>query len=382
MIAITAARLFTPDEVVERPLVLVEDGRILQVASRTSQAVPANAKTLDFADSTLAPGLIDVHLHGGGGYDVMDASERALPAVESLIARHGVTGYLPTTVTAPLEATLAALDRLADAIERPGAKRAAPLGVHLEGPFISHARRGVHPEGEILAPSVAIFKRLWEAARGHVRMITLAPEVEGAAEVIAEARGKGVCVSLGHSDAGQESAQAAIRLGARHATHVFNAMRPLHHRDPGLLGEVLMNPLVTADIIADGIHVDATVVRMFLELKGPERAVLITDAMAATGMPDGRYRLGTFEVEVKDGRCTHEGRLAGSVLTLDQAVRNVMKFAGWELQKSVGLATRNAARVAGLGESHGWLVAGARADMVALNADGAVQATVIGGDAV
>jgi N-acetylglucosamine-6-phosphate deacetylase len=233
-----------------------------------------------------------------------------------------------------------------------------------------------------MAPSAAVFERLWQAARGHVRMITLAPEIEGAAEVIAEACGKGVCVSLGHSDAGQETAQAAIRLGARHATHVFNAMRPLHHRDPGLLGEILTNDGVSADIIADGIHLDATVVRMFLQLKGPERAVLITDAMAATGMPDGQYRLGMFEVEVRDGRCTREGRLAGSVLTLDQAVRNVMKFAGWGLQKSVGLATRNAARVARVGETHGRLVAGARADLVALDAEGAVRATVIGGKAV
>src|ERR1039458_8180886 len=213
-----------------------------------------------------------------------------------------------------------------------------PLGIHLEGPFLSHKRRGVHPPEYLLDPTLEIFERLWQAARGQVRMMTIAPELPGALEVIAEAARRKVCVSIGHSDAALETARAGVKAGASHATHTFNAMRPLDHRDPGILGEVLTDRQLSADIIADGIHVAPEVVQLFLQAKGIERAVLITDAMAAAGMPDGTYQLGPIQVEVKDGRCTSDGKLAGSVLTMDRAVRNVTQFAGWSLHDAVRAA--------------------------------------------
>jgi N-acetylglucosamine-6-phosphate deacetylase len=299
-----------------------------------------------------------------------------------------VSSYFPTTVTAPLEATLSALARLADAIEAadrdplPTELRARPLGIHLEGPFISHCRRGVHPPADLLTPSLAAFDRFWQAARGHIRVLTIAPELPGAIEVIAEAAKRGVCVSLGHSDANLEAARAGVAAGARHATHTFNAMRPLGHRDPGILGEVLTGSRLSADIIADGIHLDPTIVQLFLKAKGPESAVLITDATAATGMPDGRYRLGALEVEVKNGVCMNGGNLAGSVLTMDVAVRNVMQFAQWDLQQAVRLATLNPARVVnlhrGLNEV-GSLKPGAPADFLVLSPKGEVKNTIIRG---
>jgi len=382
MIALTARELYTPLRSIVQPLVLVEDGRIAEVRSRETQEVPAGARLIDYGEAILAPGFIDIHVHGGAGYDVMEADSAALPAVESLIAKHGVTAYLPTTVTAPLDHTLAALDRLAAAVENASADgrkdRARPLGIHLEGPFLSHTRRGVHPPEHLLAPSLALFDRFWQAARGHIKMMTIAPEFDGAIEVIAEASRRGVCVSLGHSDADRESARAGITAGARHATHAFNAMRPLDHREPGIIGEMLTNPELTADIIADGVHVDPTVVRLFLKAKGPEGAVLITDATAATGMPDGHYRLGSFEVEVKDGKCMAEGKLAGSVLTMDHAVRNAIQFANWDLQAALRLATLNPARVAGL-HGRGEIEPGCKADLVVLTASGEVKATIIGG---
>ena len=183
---------------------------------------------------------------------------------------------------------------------------------------------------------------------GHIRVFTIAPELPGALEVITEAAARGVCVSLGHSDAELNAARAGFAAGARHATHTFNAMRPLDHRDPGILGEVLTDSRLSADIIADGIHLDPVIVQLFLKAKGADGAVLITDATAATGMPDGRYRLGSLEVDVKDGRCLAGGKLAGSVLTMDRAVRNVMQFAQWDLQQAVRLATVNPARVTGM----------------------------------
>jgi N-acetylglucosamine-6-phosphate deacetylase len=388
MIAITAATLFTPLERIEQPLLLVEDGFIVEVTSRACRELPEVSRLLDFPDSVLAPGFIDIHIHGGAGHDVMEAGVDALSPVERLLARHGVTSYFPTTVTAPLEATLSALVRLADAIEaadrspQSGELRARPLGIHLEGPFISHSRRGVHPPENLLLPSLAGFERFWQAGRGHIRVLTIAPELPGAIEVITEAAKRGVCVSLGHSDATLSAAHAGVAAGARHATHTFNAMRPLDHRDPGILGLVLTDSRLSADIIADGIHLDPAIVQLFLKAKGPDAAVLITDATAATGMPDGRYRLGSLEVEVKDGRCRSGGNLAGSVLTMDLAVRNVMQFAQWDLQPAVRLATLNPARAVHLKcgvNQDGLLKPGALADLVVLSPKGEVKNTIIRG---
>ena len=384
MLAFTAKTLMTPTETVQHPLVLVADGKIVEIATRAARPGPDGVQVLDLADGLLAPGYVDLHIHGGGGSDVMDADVHALPTIERLIARHGVTGYFPTTVTAPLDATLRALERLADGIEnrsqdnRSDDRRACPLGIHLEGPFISHIRKGVHPAADLLPPKLETFDRFWQAARGHVRMMTIAPELEGAAEVIAEATRRGVCVSLGHSDADFAAAKRGLEAGARHATHTFNAMRPLDHRAPGILGAVLTDSRLSADLIADGIHLDPAIVRLVANAKGAQQTVLITDATAATGMPDGRYHLGLLEVEVKDGRCMAEGKLAGSVLTMDKAVRNLARFADWSLPQAVAAATQNPARIARIANK-GVLAAGADADFVVLNSAGEVLRTFVGG---
>jgi len=401
MLAFTAGRLLTPTDAVEHPLVLVEQGRVLEISTRSGRQAPAGICVSDFGDGLIAPGYVDLHIHGSAGYDVMDDTAEALPAIEQLLARHGVTSYFPTTVSAPMEMTLRALERLADAIEncelerarvheRPrerksaeGKSRALPLGVHLEGPFISHARRGVHPSEHLLAPKLSTFEQFWQAARGRILMMTIAPELEGAPEVIAEAARRGVCVSLGHSDADFEAAGRGIAAGARHATHTFNAMRPLHHRtldhrSPGILGAVLTDRRVSADIIADGVHLDPSIVKLFAQAKGPEQTVLITDAVSATGMPDGRYRLGSFEVDVRDGKCMADGKLAGSVLTMDRAVQNLARFAEWDLRQAIAAASRNPARAAGIANK-GVLTVGADADFVVLNREGEVLRTFVGG---
>jgi len=384
MIALTAAALFTPTERIADALLLIEDGFITEATSRTQRPLPSHARVVDLGDVALAPGLIDIHIHGGMGHDVMEAGPEALPAVEKLLASHGVSSYYPTTVTAPVDEILAALERLANAIEAPaqvnGSElRARPLGIHLEGPFLSHAQRGVHPLESLLKPCPKLFDRFWQASRGHIKVMTIAPELEGARETIDEAVKRGVRVSLGHSDAPLGAARAAMAAGARHATHTFNAMRALGHRDPGILGLVLTNSELSADIIADGIHVDPAVVELFMKLKGPDKAVLITDATSATGMPDGHYRLGSLEFEVKDGRCVIGGKLAGSVLTMDRALRNVMKFANLDLGQALRTATMNPATVMGISEQRGTLAAGAEADLTVLNPQNEVIRTVIHG---
>jgi N-acetylglucosamine-6-phosphate deacetylase len=377
---ITASHLITPTEWMESPVVVVEDGHILSLSSRASAEVPAG-RHLDFPGLILAPGLIDIHIHGGAGHDVMEADPAALPAIERHMVKHGVTTYLPTTVTAPEDSILRALERLGKAIANdPAPGRARPLGIHLEGPFISHAKRGVHPPESLRDPSPQALDRFWQASGGTIRMMTVAPELPGAVETIRHARTLGIHSSVGHSNATSKEVNAGIEAGADHATHTFNAMRALDHREPGILGVVLDNDGLTADIIVDGVHVDPAVVRLFLHAKGAERAILITDAISATGMPEGRYRLGSFVVEVKDGRCEYEGKLAGSVLTLDRAVRNVMTFAGWRLAQAVRLATLNPARLLGVHHQRGTLAPGLIADMVALTPEGNVHQTILAGE--
>jgi len=402
MLAFTAGTILTPRDAIDNGCLLVERGIIYSVSAAASIAqdipFPASVLVADFGRDVIAPGYLDLHIHGAGGFDVMDDDPDALPTIERFLVRHGVTSYLPTTVTAPLDTTLQALERIAIAIEAHEterttmhdaiatslsarhifAGRAQPLGIHLEGPFISHARRGVHPLQDLLPPSLATFERLWQAARGRIRMMTIAPELDGAMDVIAAAAARGVCVSLGHSDADLATTERAISAGARHATHTFNAMRPLAHRDPGIAGSVLTNDSVTADLIADGIHLDSAIVKLFAHAKGPEKTVLITDAVSATGKPDGRYHLGLMEVEVKGGRCESAGKLAGSVLTMDAAVRNLAKFAEWKLAEAVAAGSRNPAQVLG-SNNKGVLAPGADADFLVLDSEGRVMRTFIGG---
>jgi N-acetylglucosamine-6-phosphate deacetylase len=225
----------------------------------------------------------------------------------------------------------------------------------------------VHPAEWIAAPSPALLLRFLDEARGTGQILTLAPELPGALELIAVARAAGLVVSMGHTNANREQAEAAIAAGARHAAHVFNAMRPFSHRDPGVLGAVFISPDVSAELIADGVHVDPTAIRMLLGLKSPDRVILVSDGISATGMHDGKFQLGTFEVTVKEGVCRNaEGKLAGSTLTLDRALRNIVAL-GVPLTSALQMVTANPARQIGLGARKGVLAAGADADLVFLD---------------
>ena len=380
-----ARQLLTPLERIEDAALVMDTGIIAAVGKREDLTIPSQARVVDLGDSILTPGLIDMHIHGGAGHDVMEGSDDALAAIERLMVRHGVTSYCPTTVTAPLDHTLQSLADLATAAEladRDAGRdptRARPLGIHLEGPFLSHARRGVHSGIHLQPVSSETFNQMWDAAAGRIRVLTIAPELEGALALIADASRRGVCVSVGHSNATLEQGIAGIQAGARHATHIFNAMRRLDHRDPGLLGAILTDRRVTADIIADGIHVAPIMVDLFVRCKGVDGALLITDGISATGMPDGTYHLGSFEVELRDNRCESHGKLAGSVLTLDRAVRNMMSFAKVSFQDSIRMATLNPARVLGIEHRKGRLQPGADADIAVFSPTGEVLHTIVGG---
>jgi len=377
---LTADRLLTATETVELPSIWIEDGRISQITSQPSSAVPANATHLDYSGHMLAPAYLDIHIHGAAGHDVMEGTAESLQSVGRFLATRGVGSFLPTTVTAPLDATLRALEGIADAIEsQEPSTGAKPLGIHLEGPFVSHAKRGVHPAESIVGPSIALFDQFWQASRGHIRLMTIAPELPHALEVIEHAAKLGVRSSMGHSNATAQQTQEAIHAGARSATHTFNAMRALDHREPGILGTVLDQEELFAEIICDGIHVAPEIVRLFLKAKGPERGILVTDGMSATGMPDGTYMLGKFEVQVANGRALSHGALAGSVLTMDLAVRNLVAFTDASWQIATRMASQNPAHMLGLDKHCGTLAVGHAADINVLTKDGLIAATFLNG---
>ena len=377
---ITAARLWSGTGLIDRPVLLIEDGRIAAISTRAAGELPVGARTIDFAGATLAPAFFDVHFHGARGHDVMEATPEALVAIGGFLAAHGTAGYLATTVTSGLAATLRAVEGLARLVAKPPAEgRAHPVGIHLEGPFLSHLKRGVQPAGHLLAPDIAVFDRLYEAGAGHVRLMTLAPELEGAAELAAHATARGVRVSMGHSNATAAETRAAIAAGAVSATHTFNAMRTLDHREPGILGTVLTDDRVYAELICDGIHVAPAMAVLWWRAKGPERALLVTDAMSAAGMPDGEYQLGGFAVQVEGGRAMARGVLAGSVLTLDRALTNFLEFTQAPLEQALRLVTANPAAMCGIVGSAGGLVAGGPASLVAVDADGRLSGSVVNG---
>lgn len=392
LLALTARKLFTPLEAVDDAVILIDDGVIRAVSSRKVVTMPPGARLVDLGDKILAPGFIDIHIHGGAGRDLMEGTREAVEAVARSVLEHGTTSFVPTTLSSPPEVLRKSLAGLHSVLTswkaEPREVMATPVGIHLEGPFLSADCRGAHPRADLQKPSVALFEQFLDAAGGTVRILTLAPELQGATELQQYAIEKGVGVALGHSNATYEEAVKAIDAGAAHAVHVFNAMRPFAHRDPGILGAVLTDDRVKAEVIADGVHVDPAALRLLVRAKGVSRTVLVTDAVSATGMCPGQYFLGGMEIILGDDSRTglptcrnREGALAGSVLTQDRAVRNIMEMAGVTLQDAARMASYNPARLLGLEQRKGWLREGADADLVVLDPNGSVAGTMVSGQA-
>ena len=365
-----AGKAFTPKGEILDAGILFRDGVIEIVGPRAGMELPSGATEVRATDRTAIPGFVDVHIHGAGGHDVMEANETALGTITARLAAFGTTSLLATTVTASADETCRSVEGISKYITgqyQTGDARAEILGIHFEGPFLSPERRGVHPAEWLQPPSAELLQRFLQAAAGHARILTIAPELLGAMPCIDAARSLGMVVSIGHTDATYEQARAAVAHGAHHATHVYNAMRPFTHRDPGVIGAVLTTPEVTAELIADGIHVDEIAMKVLLQAKGAQGVVLISDGTSATGMPDGEYMLGGLQVTVNGGVCRNaEGRLAGSTLTLDRALRNIVGL-GIPLADAVRMLTLNPATLLGIEFKKGALRTGADADIVLLN---------------
>lgn len=367
---IHAGRALTPTTEITDAGILVRDGVIEAIGPRAEMNLPSRAQEICATDKTAIPGFVDVHIHGAGGHDVMEGSGEALAAVTQTVVQHGTTGIIATTATASPEETVrsvAGISRYIGLQHQTNGPRAEVLGIHFEGPFLSPARRGVHPPECLRLPSAELLERFLEAASGNARIMTLAPELMGAMPCIRAAREAGMVVALGHTDATYEQARVAIASGVRHAAHVYNAMRPFSHRDSGVVGAVLTAPEVTAELIADGVHVDEAAMKLLLQAKGAGGVILVSDGTSATCMPDGKYRLGQLEVTVSRGVCRNaEGKLAGSTLTLDRGLRNIVNL-GAPLADAVRMLTLNPASLLGMEFKKGVLRAGADADIVLLD---------------
>jgi len=379
MLYIENAKVYTPDHVIERGAVLVDAGRIAEVGPSGAVARPADARLIDAAGRTLAPGFIELQFNGAFGSDFTDDPASIWRVAEKL-PRYGVTSFLPTIITSPFEKIAAG--RAAVTRRQPGHFRGArPLGLHVEGPFISSAKKGAHNPRYLRPPNPGAVAD-WSPATG-IRLVTLAPELPGALEVIAALSSRGVLVSTGHSNATWAEAVAGLDAGARYGTHLFNAMSPLGHRDPGLPGALLTDPRPTVGFIADGVHTHRSVIKLAWQMLGALRMNLVTDAMAALGMPPGRHLLGDFEVIVdeKSARLA-DGTLAGSILSLDQAVRNLIDVTGCTLAEALATVTTTPAGAIGVDGERGRIAAGYVADLVLLSPDLRVKMTIAEGEIV
>lgn len=356
--------------------ILVEDGNISRVAEKIDvQAdvhIEANGKKW-----TAFPGFIDIHIHGAAGHDAMDATPEALAGIAGALPKEGTTSFLATTMTQTDEAISKALYTIGEfqASER----QAEMLGVHLEGPFISAERAGAQPIEHIVDASYPLFRKWQKLSGNQIRLITLAPETRGAMELIKKLAEEGIIASIGHSDATFEEVQAAVRSGSSHVTHLYNQMSPFHHRNPGVVGGALMEDELMVELIADFIHSHPASVELAYRQKGAERLVLITDAMRAKGLPPGVYDLGGQDVQVtnKDARLA-AGNLAGSILTMDGAMRNVQSVTGCSVNELVAMTSANAANELGLA-GKGKIRDGADADIAILDKDLNVQLTICRG---
>ena len=365
-------RLFAP-EPQGHVVVSVEDGRINALTPIPPDA-PAPVGALGGPDATITPGLVDIQVNGAFGQDLSDPAAD-VAAVGAGLPRFGVTAYLACMITSPVERYGPCLDHLADAMRTPptGARL---LGVHLEGPFLSPRRAGTHTPEWLIAPSAPLVAAWLE--RAPVRLVTLAPELPGAIDLIRELVARDVIVAMGHTDATWDDAAAAAAAGARLGTHLFNAMRPLHHREPGAVGFLLASDLAVS-VVAEGHHVDNRILGLVGRLKTPDRLLVVTDALAGLGMPPGRFELAGVEI-VSDGTIGRrtDGTLSGSLSGLDRSI-SVLIEAGISAEDAIRAATINPARVLGLEATIGRVAVGRVADLVVFEADWTVEATIVGG---
>ncbi len=354
----------------------VTDGRIVDADDRLGET----QRYIDVEGAIITPGFIDVHTHGGGGHNLHTTDPEEIRAYARWAPSSGTTSFLAGVVGVPGAMPEEQISAVVEATEVPG-PGAEMLGIHLEGPYINVERRGAHDPSWLRMPDERETARLLELSRGHLRLLTIAPELPGAEQMIRTLVDAGITVSIGHTDATYEQARDALSLGISHATHCFNAMRPLLHRAPGPLGAVIEDEGVRGELIGDGVHVHPAVMRALIAALGPERVVVVTDALTAAGLPTGAtLEFAGQEARVEGGVARlADGTITGSVLTMAQALRNLVTLAAVPLPQAVGMLSRNPARAAGVDGRKGMLMAGHDADLLIFDDDLTLQAALCKG---
>ncbi|MCA1033770.1 N-acetylglucosamine-6-phosphate deacetylase [Bacillus infantis] len=373
------SRVLTEDGIIDKGYILVEDGRIKSFGPADELGGQSADKTIELdAGATLAPGFIDLHIHGAGGADTMDSTPEALQTIARTLPAEGTTSFLATTITQERSLIEKALANAA--AYKPEGFEAEMLGIHLEGPFINEKRKGAQPLEHILKSDVELFKAWQEKSGQLIRLVTLAPELEGGKELVRHLAETGVIASIGHSDADYEEVREAVEAGATHVTHLFNGMKGLHHREPGTAGAALLFKELIVEMIADGVHVRPEMIKLALNSKGMDGMVLITDSMRAKCLKNGTYDLGGQDVTVKDGMALLEdGTLAGSILRMKDSLKNMTKFADITLAEAVKLASENPAKQLKVFDRKGSIAEGKDADLTVLNENMDIVLTICRG---
>ncbi len=360
---IITGNIVLPFGMLNEGMLIVENDLIVYVGEKRNVEERVGDQVIHH-NGFIWPGLIDIHIHGAGGHDVMDGTDRAVHSIARSLARYGVTGFLPTTVTGPKLALEQAMKSVVKAKQDQN-EGAIIHGIHLEGPWICKAYKGAQNESYIVDPQQNDDHWATDHAEGLLKIVTLAPERPGARKLIQDLVKRGVVVSIGHSEATFDIVQKAVSYGASHATHLFNAMRGIHHREPGVVGAAFANDALITELIADGIHVHPAVMKLVIDSKGEDKVVLISDGIAAVGMPNGEYELGGLQVFTENGKATlRDGTLAGSLLTLDEAIRNLANQVNVPMWKAVKMASLTPASRIGIAHQRGSIEVGKKADLV------------------
>ncbi len=376
---ITNCRLFNAPDDKQTTSILIENGTITQIGQIDSSAGCNNI--LDAQGRLIAPGFIDIHIQGAGGADILDASTKALKAISQTCARFGTTSFLATTVFKPNQKN----QHLTLAAEHVGRDLGGAnlLGIHLEGPFISPQKKGMILPNCICQPSLQLLDKIQDITNGHLKIMTIAPELPGSLRVIQHLADSNIIASFGHSSATYEQTLAGFDAGISHVTHMFNAMPPLHHRAPGPLVAIFQTKHVTAQLIADGVHIHPSVLRFTFEMLGPNRIIPITDGMQALGLADGKFIYNGVEYESKEGTARYkDGTLIGTALGLSQLLQKLMAFTDCPLDLAIKTVTQNPAGLLGLEEKKGTIVPGKDADLILLDHDRSVHTTIVAGNIV
>ncbi|GAB6116718.1 N-acetylglucosamine-6-phosphate deacetylase [Thermoanaerobacter brockii subsp. lactiethylicus] len=367
--------IYTQDEIIYDGDLLISEGKISNIGKNLSTD---DVEIIDVEGKKIVPGFIDIHIHGGVGYDTMNATYEALNAISIHLAKHGVTSFCATTMTMDVPYILNALKNINETMKK-GTGGAQILGAYVEGPFISKEHKGAQDEKYIIQPDKELFDKFLEVSGDNIKVVALAPEKDPDGSFVEHVTKKGVKVSLGHTNATYEEMKNGVDHGATIAVHTYNGMKGLHHREPGALGEVFLDDRIYSEVISDFIHTHPASVKILIKIKGTDKVILISDAMPACGLGDGEYIFGGQKVLVKEGVAKLEnGSLAGSTLTLDKALANIT-FLGVPLFEACKMASLNPAKAIGVDNRKGSIKVGKDADIVVLNNDLTVYMTIIEG---